>query len=217
MKFSMECEVEASSLLSDTVSINHDGIEYTFYPNEEGKLGKIQLTMPVEDPEKFYSEIKSNPSGRVKHSIRMDLDAEIHQRLTLEFQRLEAVLTHNGVRCIVWDQPKLSWIPETEEEKAKTKVFSLEQKKEYPQIEEKLDNELLEREIGSLNKYDELIVLHAFLREGKNEFRKFRYINAFYNFYFVLEDLYGGNNTKNDLIEKNFLESKELMVACKGP
>ncbi len=40
------------------------------------------------------------------------------------------------------------------------------------------------------------------------EFNSFRYINAFYNFYFVIEDLYGKGKTKNFGIEKEFKKNK---------
>jgi len=39
------------------------------------------------------------------------------------------------------------------------------------------------------------------------------YIEAYYDFYFVLETLYGSGKTKNSAIEKEFLSSKELMSA----
>ena len=44
-----------------------------------------------------------------------------------------------------------------------------------------------------------------------NEFNSRRYINAFYNFYFVLEDIYGEGKTRNKDIAKTFRESTDFI------
>lgn len=48
-----------------------------------------------------------------------------------------------------------------------------------------------------------------------NEYRSFRYINAFFNFYFFIEDLYGGGKTKNYHVEENFKRSIHIIEAIK--
>lgn len=210
----MECNVEASISIPNIITINNENFEYTFYPSDKGKLEKIKITVPVQHPEKFYSKIgEGQPPA--KFSINVDLDKEVYNKLIFEFQRIEATLTINGIKRIRWDSPRTTVIPETEEEREKIQVFSFEHNKEYPEREENFDNETLTDVIKTMHKYDELIVLRAFLREGINEFHRFNYINAFYNFYFILEDLYGGNNTKNSLVEKSFLASDELMNLLK--
>ncbi|POZ87766.1 MULTISPECIES: hypothetical protein [Petrotoga] len=61
--------------------------------------------------------------------------------------------------------------------------------------------------------YEHLIIPLSFYQEGRNEFELKRYINAYYNFYFYLEDLYGNGKTKNYQIRREFLKSNQLKEA----
>ena len=56
------------------------------------------------------------------------------------------------------------------------------------------------------------MVPKAFYKEGINEFTSRRYINAFYNFYFILEDIYGEGKTKNKDIVEAFKQSSEFVI-----
>jgi len=49
-----------------------------------------------------------------------------------------------------------------------------------------------------------------FERDGMNEFHSLRYIQAYYNFYFVLEDLYGEGKTQNKDVEQKFKSNQVL-------
>jgi hypothetical protein len=53
----------------------------------------------------------------------------------------------------------------------------------------------------------------AFFREGVNDFRGFRYVNAFHNLYFFLEDLFGSGKTKNKQVEASFIANEDLRQA----
>jgi hypothetical protein len=55
-----------------------------------------------------------------------------------------------------------------------------------------------------------LAILESFWREGEYHMAEGSYTIAFFNFYFVLEGLYGKGKTKNKQIEKEFLASADL-------
>jgi len=54
-------------------------------------------------------------------------------------------------------------------------------------------------------------VSKSFYREGVNEYDDLSYINAFHNFYYILEGMYGGGKTKNRAVEAQLKSSKELL------
>ena len=58
-----------------------------------------------------------------------------------------------------------------------------------------------------------LTTIESFWREGENEMFAGRFINAFYNFYFVLEGLYGNRKWRNDDLEAEFNASAELKAS----
>jgi hypothetical protein len=55
-----------------------------------------------------------------------------------------------------------------------------------------------------------LVIVQSFWREGRNDVRAGKFINGFFNYYFVLEGLYGDGKTKNYAIEAKFKGSAEL-------
>lgn len=56
----------------------------------------------------------------------------------------------------------------------------------------------------------------AFWREGKVALDSYRNIQAFFNFYFVLEGLYGGGQYRRDKILPKFLASPRLIEGVKA-
>ena len=50
----------------------------------------------------------------------------------------------------------------------------------------------------------------SFWREGSNDFEEGHFINAFYNFYFVLEGMYADGKFKTDPVVAEFKKSAEL-------
>jgi hypothetical protein len=60
--------------------------------------------------------------------------------------------------------------------------------------------------------YESLLLAKDFWREGMIYYNNFQYIQAFYQFYFVLEDFYiSGKSSSKKAVIKKFNESKELL------
>jgi len=184
--------------------------EYILTPNKDGMLAFIKIITEVDAPEKFYSKIEEGDE-KVKKHIIIEVDPTVSDELRSDFQYIESTLSFWGnLKRIHWDEPKREWIPETEEEKSKLKVYAVSLSRRYPDPPTKLGREEFIRTIRNKSRFDSLTTLRSFYREGKNFFGQFRYIDAFYNFYFIIEDLFGGGKTKNKQIEENFKSSTEL-------
>lgn len=57
---------------------------------------------------------------------------------------------------------------------------------------------------------ESLVIVQSFWREGLNDVVAGKFINAFFNYYFILEGLYADGKTKNRAIEEKFKTSPEL-------
>ena len=56
----------------------------------------------------------------------------------------------------------------------------------------------------------------SFWCEGENDWIAGKFINTFFNCYFVLEGLYGNKKTKNKQVEEEMLKSPELLAQIEG-
>jgi len=212
MKFSILCEVESRIKISKEIMIRHKNKEYIFSPNKDFLLAYIKIITFVSDPEKFYSVVRSTPNELINHNITINRDNNLYNHLISEFQELESILAFNGnLTKIKWSEPKEEIICETEEEKQKVNISGLQWKKEYDNPIILINESDLKGIIESKEEFKSLTIVEAFWREAMNDFRSFRYINAFFNFYFILEGLYGNGKTKNWAIEEEMLSSKDFL------
>lgn len=212
MKLSLECSIKGKVRIGKEIRVVQGCKEYLLIPDSKGWLSKIKIIKKVELPDKYSAKIRK-VKGKAKHEIKITGDREERLELIREFQELEGILsfdTIGSLKSIEWDAPNQEFIAETEEEEKKVKVGGICLKKEYPEYPASLDEEGFSRIIRKKENYVSLIVPQAFYREGTNEFASRRYINAFYNFYFILEDLYGKGKTRNKDVAKEFKESAEF-------
>ena len=211
MKYSLGYPADSLVRITGVYNFKLGDKEYSIIPNEQGFISHFRIVKKIQNPEEFYSKI-SPGKGDIKLTINIKSGKGVVDELKSDFQYLESSIAFMGsFTKIHWENPIQKWIPETEEEKAKLKILRFEHsklgyKRSLPIF---YINDFKEM-ILDKPKYDSLTVLQAFYNDGKNFYDEFKYINAFYNFYYVIEDIYGDGNTKNRLIKKSFKASKEL-------
>jgi hypothetical protein len=215
MIISIECEVEGSVRIREIIRTIVGSKEYILKPDGAGWLKTITITKSANRPEEYSRKLEMNPRTNEK-IIRIQRDVAEYDELLWDFQELESLLsyeTHGGLKKIAWDTRNEEWIPETDEEEERVPISGLKQSK--PQdFEKSLNAERFVQLVNTKKKYESLVVLKAFFREGLNEFYSARYINAFYNFYFILEDVYCRGKYKSATVKKilnNSREFKEIM------
>jgi len=214
MKYSIECRADSKLLIGNSLSMVEGTREYIFASDKDGFLTSVKIITKVEDPEKFYSKIEDG-NGKVK-SITIESDPNIVDDLETDFRYIESSLAFIGnLKKIHWEDAKHEWIPETGEEKAKLKVFAYSLSRKHPDSPTRLTKDNFVEIVKNKSKFDCLTTLKAFYREGKNSFDQSQYVIAFYNLYFIVEDMFGGGKTKNKQIEENFQSSKELKETIK--
>jgi hypothetical protein len=111
--------------------------------------------------------------SRARHSLSEVI------RLSAELARLR------------WDAPKRRVIAESDEEAKDAAAVSFHLKRKWGIIPNRLLAKDLEAIVDDRQLIQPVQLLQSFFRESKNELYQFRFINAFYNFFFVLEGLFG--------------------------
>jgi hypothetical protein len=139
-------------------------------------------------------------------------DKELFDGLLLELQRFEAALSfgvRGAVRRFVWHSYATEIIAETPEEQELAPITGFAFASAYREPKWLVKPGDVQRILADPS-YECLAIPKAFWREGMAEFQQFRYIQAFYNFYFILEDFYAdGAFTKHETL-KRFGQSDEF-------
>jgi hypothetical protein len=92
-------------------------------------------------------------------------------------------------------------------------LFSYTATLSYPERPLVFDPASLRELIRDRETNEYLVIPLAFVRDGLNEYKRLRYLTAFYQFYFYLEGLYGDGKWRGHEVEERFLKSSHLPEA----
>ena len=211
----MKCRVESTAELPAGYRFTFDEKEVTLTPslNEEGRSVVTEIAIKKRIPEstRFKTSVTPPGSDGTVAEIRIDGTEELVKELKEDLQFLESVLSLSMVTKIKWSpwdspSPKLSFIPESPEEKESLAVYSTQEAMRYPKVYMALKREMLDQEVGRLR---ELTVPLAFFREGVRSYEQFNYIASFQNFYFIVEGFYAEGEFKGQ--DERFTRNPELV------
>jgi hypothetical protein len=214
MKFGIEYPVLSLTTILGIIEVSLDNKIYIFSPNDDGFISKILIIANAKNPDKFRSYLGPVPGDDTADHLITDLDEDLKEDIIKEFQELEALLSFKfNFKRVIWELSFLRWIYETQDELKDNNVFTFQRQLGHLDIPTNATHEQLEELIKTKSRYTRLAVFMSFYREGINEYHSLKYINAFYNFYFVLEGLYGNKKWRNVEIENEFKQSNEFRTA----
>jgi hypothetical protein len=137
--------------------------------------------------------------------------------LVIELRGLETILSLFGLISIDKDSFEIEYIPENEDEKKALPVtrLQLDYNKVTPPPDFTLDHDLLSAAVAASvhAELGNLTFPLSFFRKGRISMSEERFIGAYYDFYFLLETLYGNGKTKNDAVQAAFKKSTEIREA----
>lgn len=177
-----------------------------------GVLTHIAVTVPLPNPE-YWPKVESSPESEVKaHITTQTPHLPFVQQ---ELRSVQGLLSLFGLRSIDMDNIEVEWIPENQEEDEALQIYSFsvslgesEDSELYP-----LPFDLIARSIIAADIASEIDVPLNFFRRGMNDIYDGSYIEAIYDFYFILETLFAdGKFRKAEVIEK-FSNATDLVSA----
>jgi hypothetical protein len=184
----------------------------TFIPNACGVFALIKAIAPVPNPASFKT-YKFMDTERKTFSVHVDRDEELHTRLMSFIQSVESVLGfYFDLSDIHWNQAEAFVEPESAEEAKQLEVLRWFVTQSIGGAKQEITLEQLDLSVVTAKRTADLTTTLAFHREGSKDMRNLRYISAFFNFYFVLEGLFGNGKTKNDAVRAQFKRSTRLVA-----
>ena len=216
MKFVLECEADSNTILPRPLEIKTPARVFLVNVNHEGLVNGIKVTADVPDPSKFRWGLEPVPEPRnpsvAPYIVNAIYDQELYSSIVSDIQCLEATLgLMFGLRKVHWEHPTISVIFEGEAEHHEgwEGLASVKAGRDQPKPVKPEPQAFAAFAALSFN-YRPIVVAQSFWRQGEADLDEGKFINAFFNYYFVLEGLYGSGKTKNYQVLEEFKKSTEL-------
>ncbi len=178
---------------------------------DSGEIRKLMVSFPIDENdvatynESPYETTKANISLKQPRWERV-LEVVLHIGGAWGLWGLQEILVNDAVT---------TYIPESgEDERAITVNNFKVTRSKQPFLEDlpRLKPEYLVLPIITAVKTENHDVRLSFYRRGLQDVLNGEYIEAFYDFYFMLESTYGDGQTKNTNIQKKFIEAEFLRL-----
>ncbi len=203
MKFGISCEIDSKIFIHGGGLEVSDGFKtFIFYVDEEHRLNKIRVIIKAQNPEKYFYKRQQNLTS-LQFGVDFSYEPDVANDLIHELQLIESTLGIGGnLKSVKWQKHRFEYYPETTEEVQRIEItpawFFLH---DYaPDDSDEFTHEKLTLMVTERNKFQNAIVPMAFFREGKNDYRTGRYINAFQNFFYIIEGLFGNGKYKSEAL-----------------
>lgn len=200
--------------LSATLPLICRGVTYELVRNSGGVIEAIDATVSVPNPDEWP---KSTPSPQPGVHLGIHVSSPQLPFIQVELRVVEGLLSLYGLEGIDVENPAQSWHPDTEDEKKSLHIFSFSHS-----LQHLSDNELYPAPfdlvarsfLAALSAKDIELPL-SFFRKGRIDSRERRYIEAFYDYYFVLETVYAEGKSRNNAVKDAMKGNAELLALVK--
>jgi hypothetical protein len=207
MQFRVTANVQSRLLLPSAIRFTVDGFTVSLLPDADRLWSSVELVQSVPDYEALIPTVEIGGDGL--HHIDMKGGDLVRRSVDL-LQYIEALGSFwLEVHRIDWAEPHTEWVPENEAEKERLQILSFQTRREFPEPPKPFEIERLGF-LSDRSRDNYLVIPMSFFREGLNDFRQFRFIGAFFHFYFFLEGLYSSGKTKNRQVLASFKRSEQL-------
>jgi hypothetical protein len=208
MKCRYKFKIEGHMKVADLKPVQIRGMNFQFV-SEKGLITHLIVTVPANDANDIPKVIE-NPMPGVKAHI--NVPSPIYLFVKREVRAIEALLSVFGLHSIDVNNFEIEWLPENEEERKKLKIsrFATYRGEIDPSDQPPLSFDLVARSIIAADDAVAIETSLNFFRKGLVDFSETRYIEAFYDYYFFLESVFGDGKTKNYAVKEAFKNSPRL-------
>jgi hypothetical protein len=186
-----------------------DGWHFSFLQSN-GRITQIEVTVPLTASDQL-PEFGPNPSDT--NAFDLHLNQPVASALLVKRLRtIEGFLSVYGLEKISLDETNISWIPESDEDAKRLKTIDFAFRfKRTETVPIAVPFAVVARSIVAAQSASDLEIPLGFFRKGKNDLFERRYIDAIYDFYFVLETMFSNGKTKNYQVKEEFKKSHSLL------
>jgi len=194
--------------LDDAAPVRARGCTYEF-EIENGFATCLVVTTRITDRSQ-WPRIQRNPSPGVAALINPS--APHLPFLQFELRAVQGFLSLFGVERIDLRDPKIGWIPESEGERGELRLLSWGpgSAERDPRRTPPVPYELVARTLIAAVDLSEAEIPLAFYRRGKNDMLDKEYVEAVYDFFFLVESRYGEGKSRKPALMSAMTSNAEL-------
>lgn len=168
----------------------------------------MTIRVPPEQLPSFMAQIGNEPqAGTAYASLK---DRLVNQLQTFESGFAVAFGEDHVVFQVRWDQWVEEFTPETFAENQLLRVSRVGAIRPWRELGNLVEVKHLRYYFTRADRYVDLNIPLAFLREGLNSYESGHYIAAFHSYYFIIEDLFAGGQFKEAKVLAEFRKSQLL-------
>ena len=205
MKCRYTFNVGSRTILDPALRFNHQRWQFSL-ETEKGRFCRLVVEIGGVSFSEF-PRIEHPPEAKLPH-IKIPIDPML-ATVQREIRAARGALSIWGVHDIDTENPKSEWIPETPEEHGSTDIYGMSRPRTPRSSARPLKSSLdmIVRCFLARQRFVPHEIPFEFYRRGADDMYYGRYIEAIYDFYFVLEYLFGGGKFSKRDICKSFLSS----------
>jgi hypothetical protein len=198
----------------EKIFVEKENYQYELMRDSSGKITHISISIKVPDDKKenFKSSIEPG-NGNTKLAIHIGGDKELLELLCAQLRVVETELafsTRGALWRIIWNDITAEFVPEDSSDEELLSVIGFSSSKSYSITPTRVSTKGFNAVIDLVDENSPLLVSKSFWQEGMNFFHSFNYIQAFYSFFFILEDFFAQGKTQENEVVKRFKRSKEF-------
>jgi len=214
MKIRYKFAVEGKLRITTNFPIQASDGLYEFECDPDGLVTHLCVSFTVQD-QQDWPTVTINPEPGIR--LHLNLTAPKFDYVQKHVRTIEGLLSMWGVSRIDFDYFERTWIPENalEEKHLQLKNFS---NRTTPAPTHQIlptPFDLVARSVMSADQCFDIEIALGFFRKGTCDVNERRYIEAYYDFYFMLEHLFADGKFKSDQVEQIFLGNATLITNVK--
>jgi hypothetical protein len=210
MRVRYRCKVRGNLRVSQNYTILAGEIQYELELGKAGELTHVCATLQVDDRSLWPSILPSKFPGIALH---INITHPFIDLVRADLRSAEGLLALYGVESIEIDSAEQTWLPDSPEEKQGLPFYEYSHKREQTSVEEMpiAPFDLAARVFLAAKRSHDIEVALSSYRKGKTDVIQNRYIEAIFDFLFMLESLFAKGKFKKLEVEKVYLDNDVLI------
>ena len=203
-RFPVDCQLRPDIVFP----IRHSGYVWEF-ALKEGVVTELKVTVPLSSRD-HWPKITKNVAPGVSAHVDPNL---VHLGfLQFELRAIQGLLSLFGVKALQYSEVNVEWHPDSEDEQKALvlRTFTYKETRGRFDPKHRIPFDLLARAIIGSNIERDLEVSLSFFRRARLAYLEHEYIQAFYEYFFIVETLYGNGIFKQEPLCSE-LESSALL------